>query len=74
MTVTVHIYPNERLVLEIPDDTVETLTNDNSQLSVEERMTLLDEFTAKFMEFAGPDFQPLSDYAVSREGIYADHP
>ena len=74
MTVTVYIYPNDRLVLEIPDDVDETLADNNSQLSVEERMALLDEFTAKFMEFTGPDFQPLSDYAVSREGIYEDHP
>ena len=47
---------------------------DFSQLSVEERMALLDQFTAKFMEFVGPNFQPLSDYAMSREGIYEDHP
>ena len=74
MTITVHIYPNERLFLEIPDDMGDPLTDDNSRLSVDERMALLDEFAAKFMEFVGPDFQPLSDYAVSREGIYEDHP
>ena len=28
----------------------------------------------KFMEYVGPDFPPLSDYAMSREGIYEDHP
>ena len=74
MIVPVYIYPNEQLVLEIPDDTKETLADNNSELSVDERMALLDEFTTKFMEFVGPDFQPLSDYAVSREGIYEDHP
>ncbi len=74
MIVPVSIYPNERLILEIPDDGDETLTDNKSQLSVEERMALLDEFTTKFMEFVGPDFQPLSDYAMSREGIYEDHP
>lgn len=74
MTVTVHIYPNDRLVLEVPDDPGQTLTGNNSPLSAEERMALLNEFTTKFMEFVGPDFQPLSDYAMSREGIYEDHP
>ena len=33
---------------------------------------LADELADKFMEFAGPDCPPLSDYAVSREGIYED--
>ena len=66
--------PNEHLILEVPDDVDETLEDNKSQLSVEERMALLDEFTVKFMEFVGPDFQPLSDYAMSREGIYEDHP
>ena len=65
MTVTVHT---------CPDDTDETLADDNSRLSLEERMALLNEFTTKFMELAGPDFQPLSDYAMSRESIYEDHP
>ncbi len=73
MTVIVHIYPNKRLFLEIPEDTRETLADDNSQLSLEEFRVLLDELAGKFMEFAGPDVQPLSDYAVSREGIYEDH-
>lgn len=74
MTVTVHIYPDDHLSFEVPDDTDDIFGNNNSPLSTEERMALLEEFTAKFMEFAGPDFQPLSDYAVSREGIYEDHP
>lgn len=33
---------------------------------------LADELADKFMEFVGPDCPPLSDYAVSREGIYED--
>lgn len=74
MTVTVHIYPDDYLSFEVPDDTDETFRDNNSSLSIEERMALLDEFTNKFTEFVGPDFPPLSDYAVSREGIYADHP
>lgn len=47
--------------------------DNNLQLSVEEHTALLDELADKFMEFAGPDVKPLSDYAVSREGIYEDH-
>ena len=47
--------------------------DNNLQLSVDEYMALLDELADKFMEFAGPDVQPLSDYAVSRESIYEDH-
>ncbi len=47
--------------------------DNNLQLSVEEHTALLDELAHKFMEFAGPDVQPLSDYAISREGIYEDH-
>ena len=74
MIVPVSIYPNERLILEIPDDTSDPLVDDNSQLSLDERMALLDELADKFMEFVGPDFSPLSDYAMSREEIYEDHP
>ena len=74
MTVTVYVYPNERLFLEIPDDTEEVLTVNNSQLSLEEFEALADELGKKFMEYVGPDFPPLSDYAMSREGIYEDHP
>jgi hypothetical protein len=74
MTVTVHIYPNECLFLEIPDETKDLLADEHPQLSHEEFRTLVDELAEKFMELVGPDFQPLSDYAVSREGIYEDHP
>ena len=74
MAITVYIHANDHSSFEIPDNTPDTLADDNSRLSLEERMALLNEFTTKFMEFAGPDFQPLSDYAMSREGIYEDHP
>ena len=74
MALTIYIHANNRSLFEIPDDMERTLADDNSRLSTEERMALLDEFTNKFTEFVGPDFQPLSDYAVSREGIYEDHP
>ena len=64
---------NDILFLGILDDTDDPLVDDNSLLSVDERMALLDELADKFMEFAGPDVQPLSNYAVSRESIYEDH-
>ena len=74
MTVTVYIYPNNDLSLEVLSNAEETSTVNNSQLSVEERLALLDKFTTKFTELVGPDVPPLSDYALSREGIYQDHP
>ena len=74
MTVTIHIYPNKRLLLEIPDDTKDALASDNSRLSAEEFKAALDRLADKFEEFAGPDCPSLSDYAMSREGIYEDHP
>ena len=73
MAVTVHIYSNDRLFFELPDDIEDTLVENNSRLSTEEFRVLLNELAGKFMEFTGSDVQPLSDYAVSREGIYEDH-
>ena len=70
---TLTTYPDNRSRLESPGDTEETLEDNNSRLSHEEFRALADELADKFMEFIGPDFQPLSDYAVSREGIYEDH-
>ena len=74
MTVTVYSYPNNNLRLEVLDNVKKVSTVNNSQLSVDERMALLDAFTDKFTKLVGPDVPPLSDYAVSREGIYEDHP
>ena len=45
----------------------------NPPLSVAEFEAKLDQLTEKFMEYVGQDFPPLSDYALSREGIYEDH-
>lgn len=74
MTISVHIYPDDSILTELPDETETALTHNNSRLSVDERMALLEQVADKFTKFVGPDFPPLSDYAVSREGIYADHP
>ena len=74
MAITVYICSNNGIPIEIPDYTETSIINNNSRLSVDERIALLEQVADKFMEFVGPDFQPLSDYAISRESIYEDHP
>ena len=74
MPITVYIHSNNGFVIEMPDGTEVPSVGHNRQLSLEERLALLDAFAAKFTELVGPDVPPLSDYAVSREGIYQDHP
>ena len=74
MAITVYIHSNDHASIEIPDDGTEPSVENNRRLSLEEFDKLADELADKFMEFVGPDFQPLSDYAMSREGIYEDHP
>lgn len=48
--------------------------NESEELSVEEFEALADELADYFAESMPPDAKPLSDYAMSREGIYEDHP
>ena len=74
MTVTIYTYANNRMSIEIPDDAAEPLASNNSRLSTEEFKAILDRLAAKAMKFDGPDAQPLSDYAMSRESIYEGHP
>ena len=74
MTISVHIYPNDGMLTELLDDMENSSVGNNQRLSLEEFDTLADELADKFMEFVGPDVKPLSDYAISREGIYEDHP
>lgn len=74
MTLEVYIHSNNGRVIEIPAYTADPSVDNNSRLSVDERMTLLKQVADKFTKSVGPDFKPLSDYAISREGIYADHP
>ena len=73
MAVTIYIYANNGTPIEIPDETEDPLANNNSRLSTEEFRAALDRLAAKFEEFAGPNVPALSDYAVSREGLYEDH-
>ncbi len=74
MAVTIYIYANNGMSIEIPDDAAEPLASNNSRLSTEEFKAILDRLAAKAMKFDGPDAQPLSDYAMSRESIYEGHP
>ena len=60
--------------MEIADPMEDSYMVDNQQLSHEEFKTLLDELTDISMKFTRSDVKPLSDYAVSREGIYEGHP
>jgi len=45
-----------------------------SKLSDNEFENLADQLADEFTTYINPNSVPLSDYAVSREGIYADHP
>ncbi len=45
-----------------------------SNLSDDEFKRIADQFTEEFASYVGPNFPPLSDYAVSRESIYKDNP
>ena len=47
--------------------------NNTTQLSDDKFEALADALTDEFMRYIGPDCRPLSDYAVSREGLYEDH-
>lgn len=74
MAVKIYIYANNGIPMEIPDYTEELLASNNSRLSSEEFNAILDQLAAKVKKFAKPDAQPLSDYAMSRESIYENHP
>ena len=74
MSIPIYIHSNSNRFFEIPDPMEDSYMEDNQQLSPEEFKTLLDELTEISMKFTRSDVQPLSDYAVSREGIYEGHP
>lgn len=44
-----------------------------SKISDNEFESLADQLADEFTTYIDPNSVPLSDYAVSREGIYADH-
>lgn len=75
MTITVYTYPNNKCrLLEIPDETGEPLVNYNQQSPHEEFEAALQRLADLSMKFASTDARPLSDYAMSRESIYENHP
>ena len=75
MIITVYTYPNNKCgLLEIPDGGTEPLTGNNKRLSHEEFEAALQRLAELSVEIDGPDAQPLSDYAMSRESIYENHP
>jgi hypothetical protein len=57
----------------VEEITLERLAKDES-LSDEEFERLADELADFVEKNMPPDAKPLSDYAMSREGIYEDHP
>ena len=74
MAIIVYIYPNSSRLQQTADGTEAALANDNSRLSLEEFDVLADKLADLSMKIDGPDAQPLSDYAMSRESIYEDYP
>ncbi|MEN6494468.1 MAG: hypothetical protein ABFD16_09255 [Thermoguttaceae bacterium] len=65
----------QRLLLQAATPTIEALLREEAApLSDEEFEALADELAAGIAANRGPDAAPLSDYALSREGIYEDHP
>ena len=52
---------------------LEIVMHKTTQLSDDKFEALADELADEFMEYVGPDCPPLSNYAVTREGLYEDH-
>ena len=74
MAITIYIYADKGVPIEIPDYMAEPLVGNNRRLSLEEFEAALQRLAELSMKFDGRDAQPLSDYAMSRESIYEDHP
>ena len=64
-----------RLLIEALGPTVEALIRRQtpSPLSNDAFEILADQLADEFMAYVGPECPPLSDDAVSREGLYEDH-
>ena len=62
-----------QLLLEVIQPEVENFINNGPPpLSAEEFAVLADQLVDAFMGYVGEDCPPLSDYAVSRAGIYGE--
>ena len=64
-----------RVLAEALTPTVEALLRESpTDLTADEFEAIGDQLAVEFREVLGPTVPPLSDYAISREGIYEDHP
>ena len=64
-----------RLLLEVLTPTMEALLQEMpTDLTEPEFEAVADQLANELTADLGPDVPSLSDYAVSREGIYEDHP
>ncbi len=64
-----------RVLLEAIDSTIERLLRLSARSKpVSDFEALADSLAAKFAATAQPDHRPLPEEAVTREGIYGDHP
>ena len=52
---------------------LQSTMNKPAQLSDDKFETLVDALADEFIKYVGTNCPPLSDYAVSREGLYEDH-
>ena len=52
---------------------LQSAKNNTTQLSDDKFEALADELADEFMEYVSPDCPTLSNYAVTREGLYEDH-
>ena len=52
---------------------LQSAMNNTTQLSDDKFEALADALADEFMKYVGPDCPPLSNYAVTREGLYEDH-
>lgn len=63
-----------RFLAEALAPTIERLLRDSASEPSENVEALLDQLADEFEASAGPDVAPLSDDAVTRAGIYREHP
>ena len=64
----------QKLLIDAITPAVESIMEQaEKDLSFDEFEKLSEKLINEFITSSGPDHQPLSDYAVSREGIYEDH-
>ena len=74
MILEVNIHSKNGRVIEISDGMMDPSENNSKKLSHEEFKAALERLDVLARKFAKPDAKPLSDYAMSRESIYEDHP